>query len=85
MDGITPQERKEAIDALLAEWLDFEKELKTASGVLTNDSRPRFLSRDISYLESWREQFIAPSGTVREAVCAGALASGSDQSAHLCR
>jgi non-heme chloroperoxidase len=31
MDGITPQERKEAIDALLAEWLDFEKELKTAS------------------------------------------------------
>jgi hypothetical protein len=26
MDGITPQERKEAINALLAEWLDFEKE-----------------------------------------------------------
>jgi hypothetical protein len=26
MDGITPQERREAIDALLAEWLGFEKE-----------------------------------------------------------
>jgi len=25
MDGITPQERKEAIDALLAEWLDFRE------------------------------------------------------------
>jgi len=54
MDGITPQERKEAIDALLAEWLDFEKELKTASGVLTNASTmtPEAIAKELSERES---------------------------------
>ncbi len=50
MDGIAPQERKEAIDALLAEWLDFEKELKTASGALTNASTmtPEAIAQELS-------------------------------------
>ena len=54
MDGITPQERKEAIDDLLAEWLDFEKELKTASGVLTNASTmtPEAIAKELSERES---------------------------------
>jgi non-heme chloroperoxidase len=54
MDGITPQERKEAIDALLTEWPDFEKELKTASGVLTNASTmtPESIAKEKAYRES---------------------------------
>jgi non-heme chloroperoxidase len=54
MDGITPQERKEAIDALLTEWPDFEKELKTASGVLTNASTvtPEAIAKEKAYRES---------------------------------
>ena len=61
-----PRERKEAIDALLAEWLDFEKELKTASGVLTNASTMKLLPRSfpnakVVFLPSEKATF-RPSG-----------------------
>ncbi len=53
-DGITPQERKEAIDALLTEWPDFEKELKTISGALTNASTmtPEAIAKEKAYRET---------------------------------
>jgi non-heme chloroperoxidase len=54
IDGITPQERKEAIDALLTEWPDFEKELKTGSSALTNASSmtPEAIAKEKAYRES---------------------------------
>jgi non-heme chloroperoxidase len=53
-DGITPQERKEAIDALLTEWPDFEKELKTISGALTIASTmtPEAIAKEKAYRET---------------------------------
>jgi pimeloyl-ACP methyl ester carboxylesterase len=54
LDGITPQEKKAAIDALLTEWPDFEKELKIASAALVNASTmtPEAIAKEKAYRET---------------------------------
>lgn len=54
LGGITAQEKKEAIDALLTEWPDFEKELKIASAALTNASTmtPEAVAKVKAYRET---------------------------------